>query len=81
MVNCQWRLSESLASKFNESYTVVLATFYKFECHIFGSFQSVGAEVLALHAARHIHCKHNVEAFNLHLLATQLALRTCKGDN
>ena len=81
VVDGQRSLSECFAGKLDKGYAVALASFYEFECHVFGGLKAVRFEVLAFHTARHVHCQHNVDTLYLHLLAAQLALRASQRHN
>ena len=76
MVNGEGHLSESFAGEYHEAHAVVLASVDKLGSYLFRCFETVGTEVFGQHTAGYVHRHNDVDAFNLHLLAAQLALRT-----
>ena len=78
VVHRQRHLGECLAGEHHQPHAVVLTAVDEFGGHFLGGLEAVGFEVLGQHTARDIHGQHDVDALHSHLLAAQLALRTCQ---
>ena len=78
MVDRQGHLGEGLTGKDHQSHAVAIAALNEVGRNLFGSLQTVWAEVLGQHGARDIHRHHDVDALHRHLLTAQAALRTCQ---
>ena len=81
VVNGERHLCECFTRKDHQPHAIGFAPVNKVGGHFLGGFQSVGFEVLGQHTAAHVHSQDDVDAFYLHLLAAEHALRPGEGND
>ena len=81
VVDGEGHLSECLAGEYHKTHAVVFSALDEVGSDILGCFESVGSEVFGEHASADIDGQHDVNAFHLHFLTAEHALRAGKGDD